>query len=68
MIEKKVNPFFRSITKTFKRLERLLFVLKAMLTPRQFIYLSCILVGVSSALAVIVLKTFAHWVYKFAQY
>ena len=68
MTEKKVNPFFRSIAKKFKRLERFLFVLKAMLTPRQFIYLSCVLVGVSSALAVIVLKTFAHWVYKFAQY
>uniref|UniRef100_UPI00370944DD chloride channel protein n=1 Tax=Flavobacterium piscinae TaxID=2506424 RepID=UPI00370944DD len=26
------------------------------------------MVGVSSALAVIVLKTFAHWVYVFAQY
>ena len=39
-----------------------------MLTPRQFIYLSCVLVGVSSALAVIFLKTFAHWVYTSAQY
>jgi chloride channel protein, CIC family len=68
MTEKKASPFFRSITKTFKRLERLLFVLKTMLTPRQFIYLSCVLVGISSALAVIFLKTFAHWIYTSAQY
>jgi CIC family chloride channel protein len=36
------------------------------LTPKQFIFLSSILVGISVALAVIVLKTFAHWVYEFA--
>jgi chloride channel protein, CIC family len=68
MIEKKVNPFFRFLIKKLKRLERFVFVLKAFLTPRQFIYLSCILVGLSSALAVIFLKTFAHWVYTSAQY
>lgn len=62
---KKINRF---ITRTFRRLERLLFLVKALISPRQFIYLSCVLVGVSSALAVIVLKAFAHWVYKFAQY
>lgn len=56
------------ITRNFRRLERLLFVVKSLISPRQFIYLSCVLVGISSALAVIVLKTFAHWVYKFAQY
>ncbi|WP_264559032.1 chloride channel protein [Flavobacterium sp. N2270] len=68
MPEKKGSTFFRFITKLFKRLERFIFVLKTMLTPRQFIYLSCILVGISSALAVIFLKTFAHWVYTSAQY
>jgi chloride channel protein, CIC family len=56
------------IRKSFRRLEGFIFYLKSFLSPRQFIYLSCFLVGVSSALAVIVLKTFAHWVYVFAQY
>ena len=68
MAEKKASPFFRFISKLFRRLERLVFVIKTMLTPRQFIYLSCVLVGISSALAVIFLKTFAHWVYTSAQY
>jgi CIC family chloride channel protein len=53
--------------KTFRRLERFVFLLKSLLTPRQFIYFSCVLVGLSSALAVIILKTFAHWVYKSSQ-
>ena len=68
MPTKKVNPFFRFISKAFKRLERFIFLLKAFLTPRQFIYFSCVIVGISSAFAVIVLKTFAHKVYQFSQY
>jgi CIC family chloride channel protein len=68
MSGKKNNAFFQFIKKQFKRLEHFVFLLKTMLTPRQFIYLSCVLVGVSSALAVIFLKTFAHWVYTSAQY
>ena len=59
------KTFFR---KNFRRLEGFIFYLKSFLTPRQFIYLACFLVGISSALAVIALKTFAHWVYIFAQY
>lgn len=68
MIPKKVNPFFRFLSKNFKRLERFIFLLKTFLTPRQFIYFSCVLVGISSALAVIILKAFAHSVYQFSQY
>jgi CIC family chloride channel protein len=68
MSTKKVNPFFRFININFKRLERLIFLLKTFLTPRQFIYFSCVLVGISSALAVILLKAFAHSVYTFSQY
>jgi CIC family chloride channel protein len=60
-----IKTFFK---KHFRRLEGFLFYLKTFLSPRQFIYLACFLVGISSALAVIVLKTFAHWVYVFAQY
>lgn len=38
------------------------------LTNKQFIFLSSVLVGISSAFAVILLKTFAHWVFSFATY
>lgn len=68
MPQKSVKPFFKIIVKLFKKVERFVFALKAMLSPRQFIYFSCVLVGISSALAVIFLKTFAHWVYTSAQY
>jgi CIC family chloride channel protein len=39
---------------------------RSKLGDKQFIYLSAILVGISAAFAVIVLKTFAHWVFIFA--
>lgn len=68
MSPKKTNLIIRLLSKGFKRLERFVFILKLLVTPRQFIYFSCVLVGISSALAVILLKTFAHWVYNFAQY
>jgi len=41
---------------------------KTLVSPRQFIYISSVLVGLSAAMAVIVLKTFAHSVYKYSQY
>ncbi len=41
---------------------------KSKLTNKQFIFLSSILVGISVALAVIVLKAFAHGVFTFATY
>jgi len=67
MLPKKTISFKNLVYKNFRRLERFIFLLKAMLTPRQFIYLSCVLVGISSAMAVIILKTFSHWVFKSAQ-
>ena len=36
------------------------------LTEKQFIFMSCVLVGISSAMAVIILKSFAHSVFSFA--
>lgn len=42
------------------------FWLRSRLTPRQFLLLSSVFVGVSAALAVIVLKTFAHSVFAIA--
>lgn len=50
--------------RAFKYLEGFLYVIQSIVTERQFIYLSCVLVGISSSLAVIILKSFAHWVYE----
>lgn len=43
-----------------------IFWLRSRLTPRQFLLLSSVIVGVSAALAVIALKMFAHQVFVFA--
>ncbi len=53
---------------TFSEIEKWLLWGQNRLTNKQFIYLSSVLVGVSSAGAVIVLKAFAHWVFRFATY
>ena len=54
---------------TFLRFfQNILNYVRPYLTERQFLYLSCILVGISSAGAVIVLKTFAHAVFDFSSY
>ena len=58
----------RSFYKAFRYLEGILYLLKTIITDRQFLYISCVLVGVSSALAVIVLKTFAHTVFNITKY
>ncbi|PKB18898.1 chloride channel protein [Flavobacterium sp. 5] len=52
----------------FSRLEQIIALAQSALSPKNFIFLSSVLVGISSALAVIVLKTFAHWVFRFATY
>lgn len=57
--------FFRKI---FRRIESILFLAKEFLSERNFIYLSCVLIAVSCALAVIVLKSFAHNSFVFANY
>ena len=54
--------------KYIPNLENIIAWAQSKLTPKQFIFLSSVLVGISSALAVIVLKTFAHWVFTFATY
>ncbi len=41
---------------------------RSKLGDKQFIFLSAVLVGISAAFAVIVLKAFAHWVFIFATY
>ena len=54
--------------KFFFKLENVIGLSQSALTPKQFIFLSSVLVGISSALAVIVLKIFAHSIFKFATY
>ena len=54
--------------KYISKLESIIAWSQSILTEKQFIFLSSILVGISSAFAVIVLKTFAHWVFSFATY
>lgn len=50
------------------QIEYLIVLGKGKLTSKQFIFLSSVLVGISAALAVIVLKSFAHWVFVAATY
>ncbi|MEY4039056.1 MAG: hypothetical protein RIR67_1368, partial [Bacteroidota bacterium] len=48
------------------RLEQTIAWSRSKLGDKQFIFLSAVLVGISAAFAVIVLKAFAHWVFTFA--
>ncbi|WP_372472756.1 chloride channel protein [Capnocytophaga sp. ARDL2] len=50
--------------KILRNVEGILYLLKNVLSERQFIYVCCVLVGISSSLAVIFLKSFAHFVYE----
>ena len=49
-----------------QKFEKLIIWSQDKLTNKQFIFLSSVLVGISAAFAVIVLKTFAHWVFSIA--
>jgi CIC family chloride channel protein len=60
-----VQLFFRKITRKF---EAVFFLAKTILSERNFIYLASVAVAISCALAVIVLKSFAHNVFQFANY
>ncbi|WP_310594622.1 chloride channel protein [Flavobacterium sp.] len=50
------------------RLEQTIAWSRSKLGDKQFIFLSAVLVGISAAFAVIVLKAFAHWVFTFSTY
>jgi CIC family chloride channel protein len=56
------------LKKIISKLETIIAFAQSMLTQKQFIFLSSVLVGISAAFAVIVLKSFAHWVFSFATY
>ena len=54
---------FRSI---FRRAENLIFLLKDKLSERNFIYFASVLVAITCAFAVIILKSFAHNIFLWA--
>lgn len=56
------------IKQFIQKLEDYTVLAQSKLTNKQFIFLSSILVGILAAFAVIILKTFAHWVFVFATY
>lgn len=65
---KRASVFKIAYRNIAKRAEDLIFLLKGLLDERHFIYFSAIAVAISCALAVILLKTFAHYVFIFANY
>ena len=54
---------FRSI---FRRAENLIYLLKDKLSDRNFIYVASVLVAITCSLAVIILKSFAHNIFLWA--
>ncbi len=52
--------------KGIRKIESVIAWSQTKLSTKQFLFLSSVLVGISAAFAVIVLKTFAHWVFTFA--
>jgi CIC family chloride channel protein len=56
------------IKKYLNKLEDIIVWSQSKLTNKQFIFLSSVLVGISAAFAVIVLKTFAYKIFVFASY
>ncbi len=62
-------PFHKIASRhLLRRAEGIFFFMKSRLSDRHFIYLSSVAVAVSCALAVIALKTFAHYVFVGANY
>lgn len=56
------------LKKALHKIEQTIAWSRSKLGDKQFIFLSAVLVGISAAFAVIVLKAFAHWVFTFATY
>jgi CIC family chloride channel protein len=54
--------------KYFYKLENIIAWSQSILTSKQFIFLSSVLIGITSGFAVIILKLFAHNVFSFANY
>lgn len=54
------------IEKAFHYSEGILFFVKSFTTDRQFLYISCILVGATAGVAVLILKAFARAILQYA--
>jgi len=68
-MQNKKTPIQKIIIRNIsRRIEHFIFLLKDLLTERNFIYFSCVLVAVSCSFAVIILKSFAHNVFLIATY
>lgn len=68
MLNRNVSKIQLFLRNNLRRVETLFFIIKSLLSERHFIYFSCILVAISTAFAVIVLKGFAHNVFLLANY
>ena len=66
MTTKKASTFKIIIRNIFRRAENLIFLLKDKLSERNFIYLASVLVAITGAFAVIILKGFAHTIFLWA--
>ncbi|WP_116788408.1 chloride channel protein [Flavobacterium psychrotrophum] len=68
MPTRKDSKFRLWLRRNLARLEALFFILKSLLSERHFIYLSAVIVAISTSFAVIILKSFAHNVFRLATY
>src|ERR1044072_417517 len=68
MPNRKISKIQLLLRNSLRRLESFFFLLKSLLSERHFIYLSCVVVAISTAFAVIMLKSFAHNVFLLANY
>lgn len=57
-----------ALRKLSRNFEVFFMMLKSLLSERHFIYVSAVIVGISTSIAVIILKGFAHNVFRFATY
>ncbi|HRG18961.1 MAG TPA: chloride channel protein [Flavobacterium lutivivi] len=63
----KKAPFYKVVFRNvFRRVENMIFLLKEKLIERHFLYFSSIMVAITCALAVILLKSFAHNIFLYA--
>ncbi len=68
MSNKIIATILIAIRKKIRNIESMFFLAKGILSENNFIYLSCVVIGISVAFAVIILKSFAHYVFLYANY
>ena len=66
MSKSKASNFKIIVRSIFRRVENLIFLLKDKLSERNFIYLASVLVAITCSFAVIILKSFAHNIFLWA--